>query len=310
MAGPIRASASVRAASEKRRPVLKYALEKPYTTLWPAAPQELQSALVDELCSAVNPVCAYFAESRRVSKQQGVRRARAARRMKRASKAGTSTSVDSASPSNDSAPKIDRSSVRSIIRERGSGEGCKADIMDGLALLDHIVIGINANTRALEKQTRAASRSDNGSELALVLVCRAGIDPQLVAHFPALAHVVHNRERAVANHTDNGSGLRLVGLGKGLEQRLATAIGHDQVTVLGIRAGSPVLDRVIEMARSRVPAPSVPWIDTSHAEQGQPGHTNGHILHPMAVRELHTSAPIQQKRPKPERANTERTKSN
>ncbi|KAJ2365734.1 RNase P and RNase MRP subunit [Coemansia sp. RSA 2607] len=319
MAGSLRAAGSVRAAGQKRRPMLKYALEKPYTTLWPSVPQELQSLLVDELCSVVQPVCAYVAESRRVSKQRGVQKARASRKELKAAKAAktnkTGVSADKADTScadskNNPTLKTDRASVRKVIRERGSGESGSDDIMTGLDLLDHIVVGINANTRALERQARAAPPTRNVNDLALVFVCRANIDPQLVAHFPALAHVAHARESAATTQTGNSGGLRLVGLGRGLEQRLATAIGLDRVTVIGIRAGSAVLDRVIEMARNKVPAPSVPWIGTSRTEKDSIEQPDKHMLHPMAVRELHTSAPIQQNRLKTEKANTERKKGN
>ncbi|KAJ2375165.1 hypothetical protein GGI05_007183, partial [Coemansia sp. RSA 2603] len=148
MAGSLRAAGSVRAAGQKRRPMLKYALEKPYTTLWPSVPQELQSLLVDELCSVVQPVCAYVAESRRVSKQRGVQKARDSRRSLKATKAAKTNkkgaSADKADTScadskNNPTLKTDRVSVRKVIRERGSGDSGSDNVITGLGLLDHIV---------------------------------------------------------------------------------------------------------------------------------------------------------------------------
>ncbi|KAJ2848873.1 RNase P and RNase MRP subunit [Coemansia brasiliensis] len=246
---------TVRALGVQRRQVFKHALEKPYTTSWPSATQAVQNEIVDLLCTALQPLSTYFAESRRICRSR-------LRRQRRRAKSKSET------------PKASLSD--------------KA--LEGKKMLSHVVIGINSTTRALEKQARQ-SQLLSERDLALVVVCKGDIEPQLVAHFPGLAHAA--RTSKTDNETRRIMKLRLVGVGNGAEKRLAAAVGQPRASAIGIRAGIPALDTIIDYAHANVAIPSVPWIGSRSTAEGCHSAPE---FHPMAVRELRTSAPITGKR--------------
>ncbi|KAJ2362613.1 RNase P and RNase MRP subunit [Coemansia sp. RSA 2610] len=169
----------------------------------------------------------------------------------------------------------------------GKQESLSSDALVGKEILKHVVIGINSTTRALERQARR-SQPLAGEDLALVVVCKGDVEPQLVAHFPGLAHAA--RVAKVDGEIQRAMKLRLMGVGAGSEKQLAVAVGQPRVSTIGIRTGMPALDAVVERAYTEVAAPSVPWIGTG--QQLMPP------LHPMKVRELHTTAPVANKRSK------------
>ncbi|KAJ2776959.1 RNase P and RNase MRP subunit [Coemansia javaensis] len=241
---------TARAASERRQQVFKHALDRPYTTNWPAAKQAVQGEIVDMLCAALQPLGAHFAEARRAAK--GAQRRRRRRRQRRAGR--QAQGADS--------------------RDAGPAEALGAGRPE---LHRHVVLGINSTTRALERQARRTEPSA-AEDLALVVACRGDVEAQLVAHLPGLAHAARGGSAA-------DSALRLVGAAAGAEKRLAAATGQQRVSVVGIRAGDAALDAVIQRARAGVAAPAVPWV----------GSDLRPALHPMAVRELHTTAPIRDK---------------
>ncbi|KAJ2157832.1 RNase P and RNase MRP subunit [Coemansia sp. RSA 552] len=245
---------TVRATSDRRRQVFKHALEKPYATNWPSASSNVQGEIVSVLCTALQPLGAYFAESRRISKYNRRSRRRDLQQRQRG---------------------VERPSVadRKPLTEAA---------LSGADLRKYVVLGINSTTRALEKQARRSKAAPaSNDDLVMVVVCRGDVEPQLVAHFPALAH---------AARTTSTPRLRLIGAGaSGTEQQIARAVGQQRASVVGIRAGAAALDLAVQKAVTAVPAPSVPWIG-SGSQAGVP------VLYPMAVRELRTTAPIPAKR--------------
>ncbi|KAJ2082671.1 RNase P and RNase MRP subunit [Coemansia sp. RSA 988] len=278
MASTLRDTNTVRGASDRRRQVFKHVLEKPYTTNWPTASQSVKEEIVELLCTALQPLGKYFAETRKAAKYQRRKRRLALRRARK-----NKTEVD--------------------LKELDKQQVVKSSTV-GHELLDHIVLGINSTTRALEKQARAVKYNETG-DLALVVVCKGDIEPQMVAHFPGLAHaarIAARNQRVSEKGTQQAGVLRLVGVGGGAEQRLAEAVGQQRVSVIGIRAGIPALDAIVQMARAGVAIPSVPWIGSKIQPSTQLLTTMAEsttLLHPMTVRELHTTAPIQDKKRKP-----------
>ncbi|KAJ2350678.1 RNase P and RNase MRP subunit [Coemansia erecta] len=242
---------TARTVSDRRRQVFKHALEKPYTTTWPSASIETQTEILDMLCTALHPLSAHFSETRRISKS---RHRRGKKRKQTIEPLKPSTDVDG------------------------------TQLSAGQTLLKHVVLGINSTTRSLEKQARRTHVSV-ADDVALVVVCKGDVDTQLCAHFPALAHAA--RVAKASGEERQSAQLRLLAVGAGAEARLAEAAGQQRVSVIGIRAGVPALDRIIEKACAEVAVPSVPWV-------GQDGGDSP--FYPMAVRELHTSAPILNKR--------------
>ncbi|PIA15198.1 hypothetical protein COEREDRAFT_98334 [Coemansia reversa NRRL 1564] len=280
-------TATVRGESNKRRQVFKHALEKPYATNWPSASQTVQDEIVDLLYSALQPLGSYFAETRHAAKYQRRRRRLALRRARK-----------------------NKSEVKQ--KELVEHQQIMKPSTIGHDLLNHVVLGINSTTRALEKQARRVNPC--GSEdLVLVVVCKGDIEPQLVAHFPGLAHAARiasasstGGQSASGKGTVQGGALRLVGVGSGSERRLAEAVGQRRVSVIGIKSGFPTLDAVVQRARAGVATPSVPWIGSKIQPtiQLDATMTESEVsLHPMKVRELHTTAPIQEKKRKLEITN-------
>ncbi|KAJ2745995.1 RNase P and RNase MRP subunit [Coemansia sp. BCRC 34301] len=257
--------ATMRTVSEKRRQVFKHALGKPHAMAWPDADQETQSGVVDMLCKALGPLGAYFAESRRASKRLAHRKRRAAR----SAKNGKNNAI---------APVVSAERFPAAIDNYER-------VMAGRGLLSYVVLGVNGTTRALEKQARGGARIPNNEKLVLVVVCKGDVDPQMVAHFPGLAHAAHSA-------SSGNSELRLIGVGKGAEQKLASTVCQQRVSVIGIKAGEPLLDKIVLMARAKVAPPVVPWIGAAIPGMNVPAAT----FHPMQVHELHTTAPILNKK--------------
>ncbi|KAJ2501946.1 RNase P and RNase MRP subunit [Coemansia sp. RSA 1972] len=235
--------ATARAVNDKRRQVFKHTLEKPYTTVWPSSSTETQSEILNDLCTALQPLASYFAHTRRVSKAHHRRT-----RRQRTSKNNTNLTPGITQPSDTE--------------------------LKGKKLLDFVCIGINSTTRALERQ--AQQNTLHASDLALVIVCKGDVEPQLVAHFPGLAHAARSAKPDSVRREDK---LRLVGVNAGAEQRLALAVGQHRVSVLGIRAGIEEFDAIVEKARNGCSVPSVPWIGTQRNEP---------VFHLVRVRELQT----------------------
>ncbi|KAJ2511643.1 hypothetical protein GGI11_005033, partial [Coemansia sp. RSA 2049] len=189
--------------------------------------------------------------------------------------------------------------------------------MQGLDMLKFLVLGINSTTRALEKQARRETATGNAgsgdvSSIALVVACKSDIESQVVAHLPALAHAARISFTGVsgseatdastekidkgATETNRPYHLRLVGVAKGAEKQLSAATYQQRLSVIGIRPGIPELDEIIRYAQENVSSPSIPWIGPNknkHPSQGSANvaDTNDPVLHPMAVHELHTTAP-------------------
>ncbi|KAJ2725589.1 hypothetical protein GGI07_001218 [Coemansia sp. Benny D115] len=124
---------------------------------------------------------------------------------------------------------------------------------------------------------------------------KSDLEPQIISHLPALAHAALVAGNGIGNEQHS---LRLIGLAKGAEAKLAAVVGQQRVSAIGIKSGSELLDPILEKVRAELPAPLVPWIGTEKDNKK-------HDLHKLAVRELHTTAPIktsksqqQQKQPK------------
>ncbi|KAJ2856390.1 RNase P and RNase MRP subunit, partial [Coemansia erecta] len=259
---------TARVAGQKERQVFKHALAKPYMISWPSVKQAAQEEILNALCEALQPVGAYFAASRRASKQ--IRRLKIRRQRKtKGKKKGNAV---------EGANVTETATENSVpcIADKISGD---IAALKGQHLLEHLVLGINSTTRALEKQARRECSSGE-SNLAFVIVCKLDIESHVVAHLPALAHAARTATASATRAKDptaaiesidntNTSGteqsyqLRLVGVAKGSEKKLAAATCQRRLSVIGIRPGAPELDKIIRLAQKKVSVPSVPWIGSN-----------------------------------------------
>ncbi|KAJ1726301.1 RNase P and RNase MRP subunit [Coemansia biformis] len=274
MASGAQETITARAASNQQRMVFKHALDRPYTTTWPSVGSAAQDEIVSMLCAALQPLNAYFGESRRAAKYCRRRRRRHAR-----------------------GNKAEGAAERELAADRMKHT---EETRAGAEMLKSVVLGINSTTRVLEKQVRRMQPSA-ADDLALVVVCRGDVEPHMVAHLPGLAHAARVATAAsTTGGASSGSGnvLRLVGVGPGAEKRLAAAVGQQRVSAIGIRAGLPLLDEIVQKARATVATPAVPWIGGDPRARGLaiPRAVPEPTLRPMAVRELHTTAPLPNKK--------------
>ncbi|KAI8321603.1 hypothetical protein GQ54DRAFT_297929 [Martensiomyces pterosporus] len=280
---------TARKIATKRRQVFKHALEKPYTTTWPAADPAIQAEVVDALCDALRPLGMYFAEIRRRSKQECRRKRRAMLSAKRKAKKHNGSAEDGSVPVTETSQTNEPSKNKAKTKTKNPGAD-DATVQTGQDILRQVVIGINSTTRELERQARAGAAYEQ--RLVLVVVCKGDVDAQMVAHFPGLAHAARAAtEGSSSSGSSNGAklpaeGLRLVGVGRDSEKKLAAAVGQSRVSAVGIRAGSPLFKDIVQRVVQSVPPPAVPWIGAGTSEV--PRCT----IYPMSVRELHTTAPI------------------
>ncbi|KAJ1668717.1 RNase P and RNase MRP subunit [Coemansia sp. RSA 1813] len=290
---------TARVAGQKERQVFKHALAKPYTIVWPSAKQAAQEEIVNALCNALQPVSAYFAASRRASKQIRRLKIRRQRKTKGKKKHNTTEGVN--------ARESKMESRIPCIADKVAGN---ETALQGRDMLKHLVLGINSTTRALEKQAR---RDDNNGQnnIALVVACKLDIESHVVSHLPALTHAARTATASVSKSNDpgtdienvkkNASGtekpyqLRLVGVAKGSEKQLAAATCQRRLSVIGIRPGIPEFDRIIRFAQENISAPTVPWVGANNNNGTESSNTP--VLHPMNIHELHTTAPIKTKKP-------------
>ncbi|KAJ1794193.1 RNase P and RNase MRP subunit, partial [Coemansia sp. RSA 2399] len=296
---------TARVAGQKERQVFKHALAKPYVISWPSVKQAAQEEILDALCEALQPVSAYFAASRRASKQ--IRRLKIRRQRKAKGKKKGAVVEDA----NVTEATTDNSVP--CIADKISGD---IAALQGQHLLNHLVLGINSTTRALEKQARRECSSGERN-IALVVVCKLDIESHVVAHLPALAHAartatagatrakdpaaaIESVDNTKTSGTEQPYQLRLVGVAKGSEKKLAAATCQRRLSVIGIRPGAPELDKIIRFAQKNVSAPSVPWIGANGSATSQGSNSGSSpVLHPMTVHELHTTAPAKTRKAVP-----------
>lgn len=177
-------------------------------------------------------------------------------------------------------------------------------------VLEHLITGINAVTRALEAQLAAArtpiiitnapapnnlqptkdttmtpKQTSPHPKIKLIFICRADIDPPLlVAHIPPLV-AAHN---AISGAED---AIKLVPLPRGAEASLADALGLRRVAVLAV-ADSATGFGLFGDLLSSVPTLTAPWRAPAPTLK----------LAPTRVKQVRTSAPRDLKGAKEERA--------
>ncbi|KAL1918963.1 uncharacterized protein VTP21DRAFT_2344 [Calcarisporiella thermophila] len=265
----VKSGNSVREGDKKRRTVFKNVLDSPLVVTWPNIGVQEQNAILDELCSLLIPIGEY---RREMIKFRDAKRKQILESRKRKRQADTSIE------------KIQSKTLDDTL----SAPTTKPP------QLNACIFGINAITKALEKQVQINAMSQDCSGetreqdmpmVEAVFVCRADVQPQLLhAHLPMLACFASN--------------VWLCSLPRGAERRLGDLLGMKRVGAIALRKPENLgcsshfepLRSLLAKSMQPVTAPG-PWV-----VYDKTGMDANQLLYlPTNIKQLKTSTPI--KRP-------------
>ncbi|KIJ22061.1 hypothetical protein PAXINDRAFT_124530 [Paxillus involutus ATCC 200175] len=272
--------ARVRSVLE-RKPIFKSVLENPFQIKWPSVPINVQNLFLARLMATLENIPSRVHASR-PAVRKGVYSPTVNPSLPGTS-AQASDDVECGNlPAPDEAP-IDYSS-------------------SDPSQPQHLIIGINQVTRALEHQLQfsrrritlctSSQRVDQpdvpSSNMAIVFVCCADLDPPaLVDHIPYLVAGCNSAK-------DIPQAIRLVPLPKGSEATISQTIGLRRAAVIGIDHASP-LAAIFQDLLGSVPVVGAPWLCLSDAKSAQQ-------LVPTHIKQLRTTAPKNMKVAKEQRS--------
>ncbi len=166
-------------------------------------------------------------------------------------------------------------------------------------LLYHLTIGINSTTRHLERLSQQslpeaypahlrpsnplAPQSTLAPRLAAIFVPRDAQPSLLHAHLPLLT-VTASLASPTLPH------IRLVGLPKVAENRMAAALGLPRVGFVGLMEDAPNARSLIDFVREQVPAVEAAYLNEISAG----------VYLPVNINAISTSAPVRPKKTKDE----------
>ena len=134
-------------------------------------------------------------------------------------------------------------------------------------LRSHVDVGLSAVTRGLQESTVAARQPAGDAPPAerpirdgatrcysVIVVARSGHPNILNSHLPQMVAV------ASKAHPEQPP-IRLVGLSKACEERLAQSLGIPRVSCIGLHSDAPNSKPLVDFARERVPVSDIQWLD-------------------------------------------------
>ena len=155
-------------------------------------------------------------------------------------------------------------------------ESARLDDNHNLQISDHLTIGFNSTVRSLEamskrsKPTALKDTSDvpqiadvDGSNLAVVFVCRSVLPDPITASIPLLIATASLAQPQLAP-------IRLVQLSAKVESKLAEALHQPRVGFVGLRRDMPAADVLMALVQSAVDPVRVPWLDSLRDPQYLP----------------------------------------
>ncbi|EKM48712.1 uncharacterized protein PHACADRAFT_61593, partial [Phanerochaete carnosa HHB-10118-sp] len=258
----------------ERKIVYKSVLDNPLQVRWPNIPENIQNAILALIVSILDGVAEMHAKTQSTSRKRkkGEHTAEVVKKKYRLEEQESSCAgmhVDTTSQSDTPTISADGATQPPII-------------------LDHLTIGINEVTKALEhiakfrRRDMSSEQSDSPSvhmpTSRLVVVCLADINPPiLVGHLPNLVAACNSAESSGDRHKT-----WLVPLAKGAEQTLAAAIGLKRVATIAIDASAPQFSS-LEYLLESVPILTAPWLHPTPNARTE--------LVPTHIKQLKTTAP-------------------
>ncbi|KAH7916420.1 hypothetical protein BJ138DRAFT_468458 [Hygrophoropsis aurantiaca] len=296
----------------EKKAVYKSVLENPFRIKWPSIPMNVQNLFLAHLIAIFDSDSGY---RRRRSIQSLERRAKRHRKM---SNALVSSGVD-ASPGD---TIMVTPTPQNVVSSSGETEAATVGGSDTIQAashnseqelqtspLQHLTIGINEVTKALEaqisKSRNVVTISENASiipsdterspTIAVVFVCRADIDPPLlVDHIPHLIAAC-NAPRMNVHVSGPPQHVKLVLLPKGSEHSLAAALGLRRVAILAVHREALLLSSLDDLLKA-VPTVSAPWLSSADA----PTSSMKQLI-PTHIKQVRTTAPKDMKAAKEQR---------
>ncbi|TFK56733.1 hypothetical protein OE88DRAFT_1650167 [Heliocybe sulcata] len=286
--------------SLERKTVFKSVLDNPFRVRWPSVPMNIQNSILAQVTAMLDGVASYHLgrdQTNRKRKRAKVANAEDAgeRPSKRRKDEGK------VQPAPQTAVDASAQSPHSPTEEKDAAAGEEPDLIspDPPDILAFLTIGINAVTKRLEAQARAARQvvtaSDAGNAattpgaprpVRVILACSADIDPPiLIGHLPELVASCNSAHRGHAHTTeDTAEYIKLVPLPKGAEFTLSEAVGLRRASVVAIDAGTPGLS-VIDDLINQIPTLAASWLVPQSSINSQ------QALIPTHIKQTRTSAP-------------------
>ncbi|KAL5612760.1 hypothetical protein BROUX41_004155 [Berkeleyomyces rouxiae] len=216
-----------------------YQLGTPFsTTEWPEVSQENQDAILDLLCSFLEPLGQYRSRHSQPSK------GRSSRKRKR-------EAIKKAKAKGDSGMDVDEK---------------KTPKPPVPAIADHIDVGLSAITRSLQAisspkppdshTTTTPSITQTQQPYAAIFVARSGQPSMLHNHLPELV-------AAASRHPLVVKPIRLVALSQTCADRLTKAVGLPRVSFIAVRVSAPQSKALLDFVEQHVKRVSSAWIDSA-----------------------------------------------
>ncbi|KAG4303542.1 hypothetical protein PCANB_000197 [Pneumocystis canis] len=154
------------------------------------------------------------------------------------------------------------------------------------SITKYMTLGINETTRLLEIYSKMCIPSSAPSYLKVlekkdqeylsmlknnkltnilkvIFVCREDIHSSILySHIPILCSIVNEAiSKIEMSNNESQSGIRLITLPKGSEQKLSKAAGLKRLAVMGIMKNTPHAEEMIDYIFKKIPSPHIPWLD-------------------------------------------------
>ncbi|KAI0068119.1 hypothetical protein BV25DRAFT_522987 [Artomyces pyxidatus] len=279
-----------------RKVVFKSVLANPFHVPWPTMPENVQNSILAHLMTLLDGISAFHTarDDAHRRKRKADWAARSSKKRKRNPSAGGMMGGGNPEPST----TTDASHV-------SNPEPATAPPLSPPVILDHLTIGINEVTKAVEQQVQRARRvnahagdADNPqpgaqhSPIKYVFVCRADVNPPaLIAHFPQLVAACNS---TTVPPTGSNPHIKIVPLPPGAETSLAAALGLRRVAVIAIDGELPGVSDMQPLLDS-VPTLYASWMAGSIANDAT-------SMEPTHIKQLRTTTPKDMRAAKEERA--------
>ncbi|KZT30896.1 hypothetical protein NEOLEDRAFT_1052975 [Neolentinus lepideus HHB14362 ss-1] len=296
--------------SLERKTVFKSVLDNPFRVRWPSIPMNIQNSILAHVIAMLDDVASYH-----LSRDQANRKRKrtkmttikdAAERISKRRKKDITAEV-----ATQPAERVDETPFGSPSRNQEATSAAEILVSpDPPDMLAFLTIGINAVTKRLETQAKAArqviARSGTGiaaptpgssRPVRIILACSGDIDPPiLIGHLPEIVAACNSAARGHTHATElPPKYIKLVPLPRGAEFSLSEAIGLRRASVLAIDADAPGLSAIDDLI-NQVPTLAVSWLDPHSSTNPEQS------LIPTHIKQTRTSVPKDSRAAKQQRA--------
>ncbi|KAF9093007.1 hypothetical protein BGX27_001686 [Mortierella sp. AM989] len=231
----------MRSEAKKARVVFKNVLDTPFNIPWPEVTSENNAIVLDVLCDLVKPIREYH----NIKPSKDSLTSSKIKKTKKPSKNDSQSKPNPALATTDYDPTVPAATSQSTPSSETTE--AKSTSTPPPAIVNSIIIGINAVTKSLERSIQSLASHPPPSA---VLLCKGDLSP---------THLYNHLGPMIAMLP----GVKLFPLLRGSEKKLSEALGMPAVGALAIKAGGGgakdaedlimILDRMVEPI-------NVPWL--------------------------------------------------